>query len=156
MALILSGDTGVPASGMPTGSVIQTVQGTYNTTTTVSGSTPVTTGLTATITPISATSKILVIANLAGLYNGANNSAGAGIYLYRNGSNVIGNYMAFINYLGAANALIENAGINYLDSPATTSATTYTVYFSRLSASGILSVQANGDLSTIILQEIKA
>jgi len=26
MALILSGDTGVPASGMPTGSVIQTVQ----------------------------------------------------------------------------------------------------------------------------------
>jgi hypothetical protein len=68
MALILSGDTGVPASGMPTGSVIQTVQATYGTQVSTSSSTYIDTGLTATITPSSATSKIMVIVCQNGLH----------------------------------------------------------------------------------------
>jgi len=65
MALILSGDTGVPASGMPTGSVIQ-VQSTTKTNTFSTTSTSFTdvTGLSVSITPISTSSKILVIYSL--------------------------------------------------------------------------------------------
>ena len=62
MALILSGDTGVPASGMPTGSVIQTVSAVTTQTnfSTSSTSDVAVTSSTATITPSSATSKILI------------------------------------------------------------------------------------------------
>jgi hypothetical protein len=69
MALILSGDTGVPASGMPTGSVIQTVNGTYSSQVNTSSTTYVDTGLTATITPLFATSKILIMVDHADVYS---------------------------------------------------------------------------------------
>ena len=51
MALILSGDTGVPASGMPAGSVIQTVMASTASPLSSSSSTYIDAGLTASITP---------------------------------------------------------------------------------------------------------
>jgi hypothetical protein len=44
--------------------------------------------------------------------------------------------------------------INYLDSPATISATTYKTEFANETAASNVSVQLNNDLSTIILMEI--
>lgn len=159
MALILSGDTGpsfVQSAAQPTGSVLQVVNSTYSTNVTTSSTSPVATGLTATITPKFATSKIMVVANISGSYNQANNSAGSSFFIYKNGSNLLGSFYTFTNYLGSATALIMSVPINYLDSPATTSATTYAIYFCRGSGSGSVVVQQNNDVSTIQLLEIAA
>ena len=59
--------TGLSKASLPTGSVLQVVNATYSTYTTTSSSTFADTGLTATITPTSATSKILVLLNVNGV-----------------------------------------------------------------------------------------
>ena len=64
----------------------------------------------------------------------------------------------FIYIQGYTNTLLElysTVPVQYLDSPATTSATTYKTQFSNLVSSPFVSVQAdNLGLSTITLMEI--
>jgi hypothetical protein len=159
MALILSGDTGVPASGMPTGSVIQTVS-TTKTDTFTSSSTSFTdiTGFSVSITPISSSSKILVFGVLtasAGLVSVITGYA----QLVRN-STAIGNgaYGIAVNNTGN-NDFTTQFPFNYLDSPATTSATTYKIQFKGDGATWYINRPSNRDLacsSTITVMEIKA
>ena len=151
MALILSGDTGVPASGMPTGSVIQTVTAAISTNASTTSSSAGATGLTASITPIATTSKILITTTIAGAY-----ATGTGkelvFYLYKNGSSLV-NYIGDI-YVNGAN-IISTQSFNYIDSPSTTSSTTYAIYFS-ISAGGTGQINSSGgQVSTITLQELK-
>lgn len=139
MPLILSGDTGVPASGMPTGSVIQTVS-TTKTDTFTSSSTSFTdiTGLSVSITPISSSSKILVIYSLM---SGENSSNFPLVRLVRDstviavgdvsGSRVSVSSVAWGS--GATNAT-NMQSMNFLDSPATTSSTTYKLQISAATA----------------------
>jgi hypothetical protein len=158
MALILSGDTGVPASGMPTGSVIQTVYG--STTTQLEGSylTATDLGLSATITPISATSKILILVSANGIGVRDTSTYWDG-YLLRNATNIGG----FGNYLTSqvGNSGWWGASLSILDSPATTSAVTYKLQGIRRSGSGncVFNVTSGaagtGTISTIELLEIK-
>ena len=110
---------------------IQVVQGTATTTngTSTASGTFVTTGLTVTITPQATTSKILILVN-GTAYQA---TAGANNYftVFRNGSNLnTGASPANLSgtYVNAASVIPVN--IVYLDSPATVSACTYTVYFS--------------------------
>ena len=161
MPITLSGDgtiTGLNASGgissaqnvakanLPTGSVLQVVQGTYSTSTTISTGTPTSTGLTATITPTSATSKILVL-----ITDQIRTSGGYGqFYFYRNSTNVYTVWASF-NYSSNAGAYSGTLATNYLDSPATTSATSYTLYFSNVSG---ITAQIDGTVATITLLEI--
>jgi hypothetical protein len=157
MPLILSGDTGVPASGMPTGSVIQVVQGTTGTLVQSSSSTPIDTGLTATITPKFATSKILVLVSQNGTERSSSSTTnGINLYIVRN-STTLSQWTLALGYTGSALTLITNGSVSYLDSPATTSATTYKTQFASYNNSGTVRIQSNsGDLSTITLLEIKA
>jgi hypothetical protein len=160
MPITLTGDgsiTGLTATGisavqqLPAGSVIQVVQGTYSTSTQTSTSTFVNTGLTATITPKFATSKILVIVNQSGLYTAASNYFD-GLQLLRGASSI-----ATIGGTGsttAGNLYISTASISYLDSPATTSPTTYLTQFRSINNNGAVGVQIGGELSTITLMEI--
>jgi hypothetical protein len=154
MALILSGDTGVPASGMPTGSVIQTVNATYSTQVSSSSSTYSDTGLTAAITPTSSTSKILVIVNQNGIGKDSNNTW-QGVKLQRNGSDIsqitvqAGQTNSTLNLYGAT------ASTSYLDSPATTSSVTYKTQFASLNNSSVVHCQLGSAVSTITLMEIK-
>jgi hypothetical protein len=155
MALILSGDTGVPASGMPTGSVIQTVTASYGTQAT-NGSTSYTdTGLTATITPTSSTSKILVLVNQSSIAK--DGATSVNIKLLRNATDIIvfGGTMSASASSAATSA--SSATCSYLDSPATTSATTYKTQFAINNGSGVNAyVQWNSiGSSTITLMEIK-
>jgi hypothetical protein len=135
MPLILSGDTGVPASGMPTGSVIQVVStiktDTFSTTT--STFTDIT-GLSASITPTSLSSKIRVQYYVCFGQSDNNANRGAGFRVTRNGTAVgiadaagnrsrMGSYcITSINFEGC-----NVANQEFLDSPATTSALTYQV-----------------------------
>jgi hypothetical protein len=159
MALILSGDTGVPASGMPTGSVVQTINFPYSTyTTTTSTSTLSSTGVTATITPTSASNKILVLISANGLYS--NNTGGyIRFELYRNGSSI--SYLDDIVCYQIANAGANlAASYQYLDSPASTSAQTYALYWRASNSAGVginnYITGNNRTYSGITLMEIKA
>lgn len=142
------------------GAVLQVVQASYSTQVTNSSSTFATTGLSASITPTSSSNKILVLANVAVYYGSANNMY-LGLRINRGGSFPWTNY--FFNNVGAIVMLNNTYGINYLDSPATTSSTTYTIEFncpSSASAYAYPTAQllsaGNQSQSTITLLEVAA
>jgi len=144
------------SSGRPilnqTGSVLQVVNALYGTQVTSSTSTIIDTGLTATITPSSTSSKILVMVSQAGVFKGNSANLGANFYINRAGVNlsmfgyVVG-YTSVVTYVGTT-----ISGV-YLDSPATTSATVYKTTFS---SSGVATdVQRDtAGISSIVLMEI--
>jgi hypothetical protein len=112
----------VTSAGIPirSGSVLQVVQTTGNTEVAASGTSWTTTDAAITITPTSASSKILVIHSAGGL---AKNTGDAGLRI-RRGSTVIYESNRFGYHDGSDFAPI-NWAVNYLDTPSTTSATTY-------------------------------
>lgn len=169
MSLILTGNSSTltvdSTSGItfPTGSgaqaapskILQVINATYSTSTTTTGTTLVDSGLTANITPLFSTSRILVVANMSGLYNGATANTGLNLWVVRNSTTIV-QFAGITNYLGSANTLLTCAGTSYLDSPATTSTTTYKVQFARILGSGTVGVQNNNDTSTLTLMEVAA
>jgi hypothetical protein len=151
---VLTNCTGVPSAALPAGSVLQVVQGSYSTQVNNSTSVYVDTGLAATITPKFATSKILVSVSQL-LYKSAGNTQnGVNVKLFR-GATDLGH---FIYVLGYTNSLLEVYGqgsIQYLDSPSTTSATTYKTQFASQSNAALAGAQqGNTGVSTITLMEI--
>ena len=173
MAIILDGNIGVtypdvttqntsaviggklPTTRLPAGSVLQVVNGTTTTTTSTSGTTLIDTNLSASITPTSATSKILVLVNH---YECAVVTALTGIkFQLLRGATAIGtNYSTSSVGYGAQTENYFNVSMMVLDSPATTSSTTYKTQFARISGSGTVYVQVDSTLSTITLMEIAA
>jgi hypothetical protein len=152
----------VPYTNLPAGSVLQVVNVSYGTPASTTSATYADTGLTATITPKFSTSKILVMVVQNGSDKAADSSTnGITIQLLRN-STIIPNSPSawFANYVGYTATTLRlingSACINYLDSPATTSATTYKTQYANTSAGGNVSVQSNNNISTMTLMEIAA
>ena len=141
----------IAASALPAGSVIQVVQGTYSTSTTNSTTTYADTGLTATITPTRNTSKILVM-----VVHGENGKTGTTngfrSQLLR-GASVITPISEDSGYAAVATTFFNLSG-TYLDSPATTSSTTYKTQFKCTAAASTVTVQYSSIPSTITLMEI--
>jgi hypothetical protein len=142
-----------PAGG---GKVLQVINATYNTETSSSSSSFIDTGLTATITPTLATSKILVFVHQTGLWKNDGSSASElNIKLIRGATD-----LAFFESFATWTASVQKnnvggSGVTYLDSPATTSATTYKTQF-RAGAGGAVYVQGASSRSSITLMEIGA
>ena len=140
------------------GNVIQVVSASYSTQTSNSTNTPADTGLTATITPSSSSSKILVLVNQSGVEKDAANSQNAvDLFLQKNGSNLIkiGGYIAYTN--SSLRNIVGTVSCAYLDSPATTSALTYkTQFFNAGANAAAVLVQSQAAVSTITLLEIAA
>ena len=135
--------------------ILQVVYGTTATQATSATNTPVDTGLTATITPQSATSKILVAVQQNGLLKITNDTS-MELNLFRGATN-IGNIGAQIAVTGSgATNGVGGAGIDILDEPATTSATTYKTSFLSVNNNATVAVQHAGARSTIILMEVSA
>jgi hypothetical protein len=137
------------------GSVLQVVQTTSSTIYSSSSTSFVTpTGLSATITPKFSTSKILVLAKIA-----CSGSRSGVITLC---SQLIRNSTALDGSLPSTSAtpdysFINERFINYLDSPATTSSTTYSIQFRGDGATWYVNATGNGNngsLTTITLMEI--
>jgi hypothetical protein len=146
---VLTTASTIAASALPAGSVLQVVQGKYSTQTSLTGTTTTATGLTATITPISATSKILITVFMPAF--NASAAANASFYLYKNG----GNLRQLAYYQGGSSTVATPYTAVYLDSPATTSATTYAIY--ATTAAGATMIWAFGNLDcNITLMEIAA
>jgi hypothetical protein len=126
--MILASGQSIPRAALPTGSVLQVVQGSFSTETTSSSSTFADTGLSASITPTSSSSKILVFVSIGGIGKGAANTS-IGLKLFRNSTDL----GLFTSLAGYTNTTTTNysttANVNYLDSPATTSSTTYKIQF---------------------------
>jgi len=144
-----------PEWASPTSKVVQIVTASYATETTNATSTYADTGLTATITPTSASNKVLVFVSQNGVSKTSSNSgSGVQIKLRRASTDIltIANQAA---YTGAAVA--NNVGAvscEYLDSPATTSATTYKTQFAnRVNVSAVVTQEYNIS-STIVLMEV--
>lgn len=133
--------------------VIQAVQGSLSGTVSTASTTFVTTGLSASITPQSTTSKILAIVTLNDCYSPVLLTA----TLYRSGSNLAtsGNSSFYTGFgsVGTTTGVQSNITFCYVDSPSTTSSTTYTVYFACNSGSTSY-INGNGQASYIQLLEI--
>jgi hypothetical protein len=144
-----------------TGSVLQVVQGTYSTTTGNSTTSYADTGLSASITPTSSSSKILVVVDQQHYIARNTNVLNIAQVRLLRGSTVIytHNRKGGIAAGTASNGYIElytPVNISYLDSPATTSAVTYKTQNAAYttSNSGTIGTQSNNQISTITLMEI--
>lgn len=154
---VLTNCTGVPASALPAGSVLQVVHFGYSATVSNSTTTFTDTGVTATITPSSASSKILILISMMGLEKTSANTLNAINLQIMRGVTVVRLYAALVNYTGSLLDTINTSAFSYLDSPASTSALTYKVQFKNQNASAAVYCQSNaaiGDQSTITLMEI--
>lgn len=152
-----NGVTGILASGnLPVGSILQVVSATTSTAVSSTSTSFADTGLTATITPTKSTSKILVIVNQNNLYKtGVSLYNAVSVRLLRGATN-ISSFAINVGYTGTATDNIVSAGANYIDSPATTSATTYKTQFAANVAGQTVEVQNGSAMSTITLLEIAA
>jgi len=147
--------TGLKWAAASTGKIIQIVTATTTSTTISSSSTYSDTTLTVTITPTSATSTILVLVN----QNGAGKNVGAtglNLRLLR-GATVISTFGRFIGQDGALTGESWNSvGLGYIDSPATTSATTYKTQQASEANVAQVGTQIGSAMSTITVLEIGA
>lgn len=147
--------TKVQSDLLGTGSVLQVVQGTLAGSISTSSSTFVTTGLSASITPKSSSSKILILVNMADVYT---NNPGfvSCITVFRGSTNLSSGsgYSQAFSYIYGAQPIQVNASFSVIDSPATTSSTTYSVQWTSIS--GTTYININGQTSYIQLLEIAA
>lgn len=139
------------------GKVLQVVMGSTSTITANSTNTYADTTLTATITPSASTSKVLVLVSQNGCTAADGNAGNAmALKLLRGSTDIalIGKDSMWTN----TNLLKFgfSFSIDYLDSPATTSATTYKTQARNEVNASYIQTQSSSTLSTIILMEIGA
>ena len=120
-----------------------------NSTTTFVGS-----GLTLSITPQETSSKILIF-SVSSIAKTAGNLANAVNLRMRRGSTVLTSQTAVL-YTGTTIIQVGTSPMIYLDSPNTTSATTYDVQFANFTAAAQAEHNANGSASTLVLMEVSA
>jgi hypothetical protein len=165
---VLTVAAGVPSWATPAagggGKVLQVVQGTYSTSTTIASTTMTDTGLSLAITPTLSSSKILVLVNQqVEIERGSSNGIGCGVQLLRGATTVLTQAGSFasaaIEVGGATYVVFDNiVNFNYLDSPATTSSTTYKIQarVSTTANGGTMRAQSSSSTSIITLMEIGA
>jgi len=162
MTVIIDGTAGIT---FPSGSgtqaaqskVLQVVNATYATSVSNSTSTYADTGLTATITPLFSTSKVLVMINHPeNNKSSANANNDIAFNIARNGTQI--SVLTVNNmYTGTTVGQTTAFSYNYLDSPTSTSALTYKTQFKNNDNNGAaVTVQVNSGNSpaSIILMEI--
>ena len=123
--------TGAVESGdLPAGSVIQVVQSGFDTETVISSTSYVAVGLSASITPASSSSKVLVFIDFLGSirYDNENSSQVADIDLRRNGTSITERSVTSRESGNIVNQNPMNVGLVHLDNPNAISTTTYELF----------------------------
>jgi hypothetical protein len=145
------------------GKVLQVVQGQSTTQTTIASTTFTDTTLSASITPSASTSKILVMFAQQCTFSANTDGAGMGLKLVRGATDILNlgsnGYESF--FFLTSGTVVTGRGIlsaQYLDSPATTSSTTYKTQVRAYSTanSGNVVVNQNSTPATMILIEVGA
>lgn len=137
------------------GAILQVVTATYSTQVQSSSNVFADTGLTASITPLSTSHKILVLVQQAGCGKTGSDTE-CQVKLLR-GSTDLSTFATQVGLTSSsANNVSGTQGVVYLDNPSTTSSTTYKTQFRSVGNSANAVVQANGCMSTISLMEVVA
>ena len=157
MAIIKIGSNGLD-TGVG-GKVLQTVQGTTTTTTAQTSVTWSDTTLSASITPSSTSNKILVLVNqFVQIFRASIYYAGGSLRLVRDSTTVYAGDLGYQYYYQINSATGMNTydykSLSYLDSPSTTSSTTYKTQQRSADAADTITTQQGSTKSTIILMEI--
>jgi len=144
-----------PVNGVPTGGgggVIQVKYGYSTASTTNNTNTYADTGLTATITPTSTTSKILVMASLNCVQK--NGGTYLKVRVVRDSTEIakIDDGAGYTNSTDPN--IIGSISCNLMDSPTTASAVTYKLQFMSASNTSGTIVSVNSALSSMILMEV--
>ena len=153
-AINLTNATSLPYVALPAGSVLQIIQSSNTSAVSTTSISFVTTGFSATITPKFSTSKILALVSCGNVYQSLSGAAG-NLNLYRGSTALAAGIFGFSLIYNSVGVSEIGQSFNYLDSPATTSATTYTIYYST-SVGGTFYINTNNGVANIILMEIAA
>lgn len=146
-------NAGISTTKLGTGAVLQAVSANYSTYTTTTSNTYQDSGLTASITPSSASNKILILFNVTGIIAQFINT-GVSIGLHKSSTLL---YTAW-EYGCYNSSSVDNQAVcsgSYLDSPSSTSSLTYNIKFRNKNNANSVGVHANSSGSTITLLEIK-
>lgn len=158
--LTVSGGVPVWASPAGGGKVLQVVEGTTSTTTSIASGTYTDTGITATITPSATTSRVMVIVSAPISLIRDSSTNFAGMRLVRNSTNLTTNDYAvgFTNTGSTSFEVNHTLSFNFVDSPSSTSALTYKIQGNVLFTANTGTVRYNypNTRSSIILVEIGA
>lgn len=142
------------------GKVLQVIQATTSTETAINTTTMTDTTITATITPSATTSRILVLVDMNYYFDVAATAKAIATQLVRGSTAIFTDGTGNSGTLTAVGATVIALGnripITYLDSPATTAATTYKVQANTTVTTGNFKAQSNSATSSIILLEIGA
>lgn len=145
--------TGTMLTNKTAGTVLQVVNATYATETSTTSTSYVDTGLTASITPTSATSKILVFVHQTSMNKQSAANSWLKLKLLRGSTDLKVIEAEALYSADTQRHNIGGTGITYLDSPATTSATTYKTQFASGTGDGV-ALQISSSTSSITLMEI--
>lgn len=145
-----------PASGG--GKVLQVVTAAFGTSVSNSTTTFTDTGLTATITPATSGSRILVMVSHTDCFRGTTATSGLKLQIMRGTTIIATNGTTGDEQDSSSNTMIFATQLLFLDSPATTSATTYKTQLANFVAGGSVRVNFNSTAGTsqIVLMEIGA
>ena len=150
------GLTKVRSAGFTAGAILQVVQTTNSTAVNANASDVTATGLSVAITPQSTSNKILVTGSVNGVFTNAADT-GVNIDVFRGAASsdtkiIDAHVHAAFDTSSTDNQV--NVPFSLLDSPSTTSAQTYSVFFNRSTGSGTARVQSNGSVSNLTLMEV--
>lgn len=151
---LLNDSTTIAKSLMPSGTIVQVVQATSTGVTSTSGNIFIATSLAVSITPSSASNKILVFGQM--FVVGSVSQSQPNITLYRSGTELIGSYGLGNFYANNGGYLEAIAAFSLLDSPATTASRTYTIYGRNPSGTGTAYFGDSARVSVITAMEVVA
>jgi hypothetical protein len=160
---VLTVSGGIPAWAAPAGGgkVLQVVSSAITTPTTIATTTLTDTSITATITPTSASSKVLILISPMAEQNRNSSDITSKGKIFRGATEIVNydNYLMGTKAIGATVVRLNVInGLTYLDSPATTSSTTYKLQanVNETANSGQITFQRDNAPSIITLLEIGA
>jgi len=147
-----TGNGGTGATSFAPGKVLQTVSATTTSATSTTSTSFVDTALSVAITPSASNSKVLIIAHGGGSATSGNESY---LTLIRGSTNLGNATYGMLNWGSSSAAMAEATGLTYLDSPSTTSATTYKLQF-KVGGGGTGYFNLNSQVASIVALEIGA
>ena len=134
-----------------TGHVLQVVNATNTAQITTTSTSYITTGISASITPSSTSSKIIVSCVPNGVYS---TQIAIWFTLYKNGVDVSGSLNELVQLYSSSGNVLSSVPFIYYDSPNSTSTQTYTLYWKVSSSTGYLNYAGVSGETTIMLQEV--
>lgn len=156
-AQVLTVASGVPSWATPAGGggkVLQVITATTSTEVNNSTTTQTDSGLSLSITPSSASSKVLVMVYTPIGKSSGNANNGLYLRIMRGSTEIL--LTNVVLYTGTTLTNFATFATHIVDSPSTTSATTYKLQFANYNSGAAVTVQQNGAIGTIIAMEIGA